>query len=367
MDSNLPMIEDTSIFGIIKAWFKRLFHFGISNLLDNKEDYTVIEDQEIDETNLEIETITEDNKEAFDDSLKAVVDVEVKEDKHMIHFTKMEGLGNDYIYVDCTQKSDEEIEHISSLTKKMSDRHFGIGSDGLILICKSDVADFKMVMFNQDGSQAEMCGNGIRCVGKFVYDKGLTNKTGIKIETLAGIKYLQLHITDNKVEKVTVNMGEPIFIAEKIPVKLDSKSKRFPKKVVVKALDKEFELYCVSMGNPHAVTIVKDLDNFNVEKYGKIIEEDKHFPNKTNVEFAEIVDKTTIKMRVWERGAGETLACGTGACATAVVCLANSLVDPGEKIKLKLLGGDLDISWDKNVFMTGPATIAFEGEYDDKT
>ena len=195
----------------------------------------------------------------------------------------MEGLGNDYVYVDCTKKSSEEIEEISKLACKISDRHFGIGSDGLILICKSEVADFKMQMYNQDGSQAEMCGNGIRCVGKFVYDKGLTDKKNIKIETLAGIKYLDMNIENNKVKNVTVNMGEPIFEEKIIPCIADNKDD-IPH-VNISVLDKKFDFTCVSMGNPHAITIVDNVDEFDVKKYGEIVECDKHFPKKTNVEF----------------------------------------------------------------------------------
>ena len=246
----------------------------------------------------------------------------------MIKFTKMHGLGNDYVYIDAIH---QKIENESSLAQFVSNRHFGIGSDGLILICKSDVADFKMKMFNQDGSQAEMCGNGIRCVGKFVYDKGLTNKTTVTIETLAGIKTLILNIKNNKVETVRVDMGEPILEAEKIPVK----SKEKPvKNLKIRALDKEFIFTCVSMGNPHAVTIVEDTEKFDVKKYGEILEVAPEFPNKTNVEFIEITDKEHIKMRVWERGSGETLACGTGACATLVACKLNGLTNSHAYIEL---------------------------------
>lgn len=279
----------------------------------------------------------------------------------MIDFLKMEGLGNDYVYVDCTKKSSEEIEEISKLACKISDRHFGIGSDGLILICKSEVADFKMQMYNQDGSQAEMCGNGIRCVGKFVYDKGLTDKKNIKIETLAGIKYLDMNIENNKVKNVTVNMGEPIFEEKIIPCIADNKDD-IPH-VNISVLDKKFDFTCVSMGNPHAITIVDNVDEFDVKKYGEIVECDKHFPKKTNVEFIEIVDDTTIKMRVWERGAGETLACGTGASASVVACILNGYIKDNCDIKVILLGGELSIKWDKDVFMTGPAKIVFEGKY----
>lgn len=275
----------------------------------------------------------------------------------MIKFTKMHGLGNDYVYIDAIN---QKIENESSLAKFVSNRHFGIGSDGLILICKSDSADFKMRMFNSDGSEAEMCGNGIRCVGKFVYDKGLTDKTIVKIETLAGIKTLVLNTKDGKVETARVDMGEPILEAEKIPVI----SKEQPvKNLELKAENKKFKFTCVSMGNPHAITIVENTKEFDVEKYGKILEVDKAFPKKANIEFAQIIDKENIKMRVWERGAGETLACGTGACATAVACNLNGLT--GRKVNIELLGGTLNIEWnekDNHVYMTGPAVTVFDGE-----
>lgn len=275
----------------------------------------------------------------------------------MIKFTKMHGLGNDYVYIDAIN---QKIENESSLAKFVSNRHFGIGSDGLILICKSDSSDFKMRMFNSDGSEAEMCGNGIRCVGKFVYDKGLTDKTIVKIETLAGIKTLVLNTKDGKVETARVDMGEPILEAEKIPVI----SKEQPvKNLELEAENKKFKFTCVSMGNPHAITIVENTKEFDVEKYGKILEVDKAFPKKANIEFAQIIDKENIKMRVWERGAGETLACGTGACATAVACNLNGLT--GRKVNIELLGGTLNIEWnekDNHVYMTGPAVTVFDGE-----
>lgn len=275
----------------------------------------------------------------------------------MIKFTKMHGLGNDYVYIDAIN---QKIENESSLAKFVSNRHFGIGSDGLILICKSDIADFKMRMFNSDGSEAEMCGNGIRCVGKFVYDKGLTDKTIVKIETLAGIKTLVLNTKDGKVETARVDMGEPILEAEKIPVI----SKEQPvKNLELEAENKKFKFTCVSMGNPHAITIVENTKEFDVEKYGKILEVDKAFPKKANIEFAQIIDKENIKMRVWERGTGETLACGTGACATAVACNLNGLT--GRKVNIELLGGTLNIEWnekDNHVYMTGPAVTVFDGE-----
>ena len=243
----------------------------------------------------------------------------------MIKFTKMHGLGNDYVYIDCTAKTGQKIEDESALARLVSDRHFGVGSDGLILICDSDVADFKMRMFNYDGSEAEMCGNGIRCVGKFVYDKGLIKRDLITVETLAGIKVLKLNVSNGKVETVRVDMGEPVLEPSKIPVISDES---IAKNIVISAIDKEFKFTCVSMGNPHAITIV----------------------NKSN-----------IKMRVWERGAGETLACGTGACASAVACNINGYTD--RTVNVELIGGTLKIEWAENnhVYMTGPATTVFEG------
>ncbi len=253
----------------------------------------------------------------------------LKKVEKMIKFTKMHGLGNDYVYMDAIHQT---IENESFLAQFVSNRHFGIGSDGLILICQSEVADFKMRMFNADGSEAEMCGNGIRCVGKFVYDKGLTNKNVITIETLAGIKTLVLNCQKGKVKTVRVDMGEPILAPEKIPVMAIEEP---VKSLKVKSLEKEFTFTCVSMGNPHAVTIVENVENFEVEKYGKILEVASVFPNKTNVEFVQIQDKEHVKMRVWERGAGETLACGTGACATAVACFLNGLTN--RKVWIELL------------------------------
>ena len=276
----------------------------------------------------------------------------------MLQFTKMHGLGNDYVYMDAIN---QKIENRSELAKFVSDRHFGIGSDGLILICPSEKADFRMQMFNQDGSEAEMCGNGIRCVGKFVYDKGLTNKETITIETLAGIKTLVMKEKDGKIETARVDMGEPILEPEKIPVI----SKECPvKNLKLLALDKEFDFTCVSMGNPHAVTFIKeDVNDFDICKYGKNLEVNKAFPKKANIEFINIIDEKTLKMRVWERGAGETLACGTGACATAVSAILNGYTL--REVTVKLLGGDLKIEWNEennHVYMTGPATTVFEGK-----
>ena len=279
-----------------------------------------------------------------------------KEDENMIKFTKMQGLGNDYVYIDATK---ENIENPSVLAKYISDRHFGVGSDGLILICPSDKADFRMRMFNSDGSEAEMCGNGIRCVGKFVYDKKLTDKTLVTIETKAGIKTLKLNVKDEKVDTVRVDMGTPILESEKIPVITDE---NIAQNLRLNALDKSFDFTCVSMGNPHAVTVVDNVTDFDVKKYGSILEVNEVFPNKTNVEFVEIKDSENIKMRVWERGTGETLACGTGACASAVACNLNGLTK--NSVNVELLGGNLNIELgeDNHVYMTGPAVTVFEGE-----
>ena len=275
----------------------------------------------------------------------------------MIKFTKMQGLGNDYVYIDAIN---QKIENESSLAQIISNRHFGIGSDGLILICSSEIADFRMRMFNSDGSEAEMCGNGIRCVGKFVYDKGLTNKTILRIETLAGVKELRLNLKEGKVDTVRVDMGEPILEAEKIPV---VSSEKMMQNLKLKIEKIGFDFTCVSMGNPHAITFVENIGEFEVERYGSKIEVNEKFPQKTNVEFIEIVNKNYIKMRVWERGSGETLACGTGACASVVAGIINNLIE--RKVTVELLGGSLEIEWNNennHVYMTGPAVTVFEGK-----
>ena len=272
----------------------------------------------------------------------------------MLEFIKMHGLGNDYVYMDAINQS---IKNRNELAKKVSDRHFGIGADGLILICDSDICDFKMRMFNADGSEAEMCGNGIRCVGKYVYDHKLTDKKNITVETLAGVKVLELFDENGYVEKVKVDMGRPIFDNKDIAID----NKDVLKKFTIKVLDRDFNVTYVSMGNPHAIIVVDDLDNFDVDKYGSIIEKDEHFPNGTNVEFVEIKSRKDLKMRVYERGSGETMACGTGACASVVACKVNGLVD--EDVKVELRGGDLDIDYDKDdshVYMSGGATTVFE-------
>ena len=278
----------------------------------------------------------------------------------MLQFTKMHGLGNDYVYMDAIN---QKIENRSELAKFVSDRHFGIGSDGLILICPSEKADFRMQMFNQDGSEAEMCGNGIRCVGKFVYDKGLTKKETITVETLAGIKTLVMTAKNGKIETARVDMGEPILEPEKIPV---ISNENPVKNLKLEVENKDFTFTCVSMGNPHAVTFIKeDVNKFDICKYGAKLEVTKAFPKKANIEFINVIDDKTLKMRVWERGAGETLACGTGACAVTVSAILNGYTK--RAVTVHLLGGDLKIEWNKNdnhVYMTGPATTVFEGKID---
>ena len=272
-------------------------------------------------------------------------------------FTKMHGIGNDYIYVNGFE---EKIEDSSALSMKVSDRHFGIGSDGLIIINPSKVADFEMEMYNADGSQGRMCGNGIRCVGKYVYDYGLTDKTQIAVETLSGIKYLELQVKNGKVETVRVDMGEPILLSNEIPI-VSENDEVLDEVIVVDG--KDYRMTGVSMGNPHAVVLVEDVVNFPIEKIGPKFENHERFPERINTEFVRVVDRNTIEMRVWERGSGETFACGTGACAVAVACIRNGLVD--RAVTIQLLGGDLFIEWneqDNHVFMTGTATTVFDGE-----
>lgn len=272
-------------------------------------------------------------------------------------FTKMQGIGNDYVYVNCLE---EKVDHPEELAKLVSDRHFGIGSDGLILIKPSEVADFEMAMYNADGSRGEMCGNGIRCVAKYVYDRGLTDKTHISIETLAGIKYLELTVEKGQVSQVRVDMGEPELLAEKIPV-ISEQEKVID--VPITAGEKEYRMTCVSMGNPHCVVFMEDVEHLEIEKIGPLFENHKLFPKRINTEFVKVIDRKTLHMRVWERGSGETLACGTGACATAVAAMLNGFCE--DEVQIHLLGGDLTIEWNKesnHVFMTGPAEIVFDGE-----
>ena len=279
-------------------------------------------------------------------------------------FFKMQGIGNDYVYIDCI--NGKEPIDIKNLTRKLSNRHFGVGSDGLILLCKSKVADLKMRMFNSDGSEAQMCGNGIRCVAKLAYELGLICEEITTIETLSGIKTLKLNIVKGKVKTVEVDMGAPILEATKIPVSSSAKIEDKKVKAEVKVKNRKIELTCVSMGNPHAVTFVNDIKNFKVAEYGPILENADIFPEKANIEFVEVVDKNNIKMRVWERGSGETLACGTGACSSVVASSLNGYTD--RKVNVQLLGGNLEIEWKPNnhVHMTGPAVTVFKGEWIDE-
>ncbi len=298
-----------------------------------------------------------------------------------LNFTKMEGLGNDYVYVNCFR---EMVDNPSELARKVSDRHFGIGSDGLILIKPSDKADFTMDMYNADGSQSEMCGNGIRCVGKYVYDYGLTDKEEISVETLAGIKYLKFRIerenaTDRgKVSLVTVNMGAPILVPAEVPVDItkaddysqvmanavdgDFETENVIRNYPLTVLDNTYRITCVSMGNPHCVSFVEDTDNFPLDEVGSVFESHPVFPRRVNAEFVQIVNRTYAKMRVYERGTGETLACGTGTCASVVAAILNGLTE--DEVTVSLLGGELIIRWDREeniVYMTGPARVVFDG------
>lgn len=274
-----------------------------------------------------------------------------------LKFTKMHGAGNDYIYMNGFV---QEIENPSALAIRLSNRNFGIGSDGLVLILPSENSDFRMQMFNSDGSEAEMCGNASRCVGKYVYDNGLTTKKEIALETKAGVKYITLLEGDERARKVTVDMGEPILDPVQIPVKVDKEPVlNFPLDIDGKI----WEISCVSMGNPHAVVFTTGIKELDLPVIGPKFEKHPIFPRKTNTEFIEVVDRKTLNMRVWERGAGETLACGTGACAAAVAAILNGYCD--RKITIHLIGGDLEIEWDEqnnHVYMTGEAVTVFEGE-----
>lgn len=277
----------------------------------------------------------------------------------MLNFTKMTGLGNDYIYIDCTDGT--KIKNIKELTQKLSNRHFGIGSDGLILIYNSDNdnADYKMRIFNSDGSEAEMCGNGIRCVAKLIHDKSLSKKDKISIETLSGIKKVKLLEDENgKCNEVIVDMGEPMFQDKNIPYNV---YEPFNKDLDIDVNEEKMRFTVVSMGNPHAITFIENVDDFNIEKYGPIIEKNPIFPNRTNVEFVEVIDKNNIKVRVWERGVGETFACGTGACAAVVASGLNGYT--GENVTVNLPGGKLQIEWgkDNHIYMQGTATKVFDG------
>lgn len=277
-------------------------------------------------------------------------------------FTKMHGCGNDYIYINGFAEQIAQDEK-PALVQKISDRHFGIGGDGAIFINPSDEADFEMEMYNADGSRAEMCGNGIRCVAKYVYDSGLTDKTEISIVSCGQVKYLELFLKDGQVDTVRVNMGAPEFRAAMIPVTAEKEDMS----VINDPIMVQGEIYkmtCVSMGNPHAVVFVEDVEHLDIEKIGPYFETHERFPKRTNTEFVKVIDKKHVQMRVWERGTGETLACGTGCCATAAACILNGLTF--ETVTVKLLGGELEITWDREadrIYMTGPATTVFTGEY----
>ena len=274
-------------------------------------------------------------------------------------FTKMHGCGNDYVYFDCTQR---EIADESAAAIALSDRHFGIGGDGIIIIKKGKIADFEMVMYNADGSRGAMCGNGVRCVAKYVYDNGLTDKENISIESMGAVKYIDVTVENGKVKSAKVDMGAPILSAEKIPVITDGERAI---NVPITVNGTEYKMTCVSMGNPHAVVFIENSPkDFPLEKIGPLFENNSVFPDRTNTEFIRVADRKNLEMRVWERGSGETLACGTGACASAVAAILNGYAD--NDVTVHLIGGDLEISWSGNegdsVFMTGPATTVFEGE-----
>ncbi len=282
-----------------------------------------------------------------------------KEEGIRMNFTKMHGCGNDYVYINGFE---EHVENKSDLAIRLSDRHFGIGGDGVIFINPSANADFEMEMYNADGSRAEMCGNGIRCVAKYVFDKGLTDKTSLCIESCGEVKHIELMLEDGKVSMVKVNMGSPVLRANRIPI-LSEKEEVIQEEIEVDGM--VFHMTAVSMGNPHVVMFVDDVENMDLEKIGPLFEHHPLFPNRVNAEFVKVIDRKNVKMRVWERGSGETLACGTGCCATAVACILNGLTE--EQVTVKLLGGSLTIQWDREqnlIFMTGPATTVFEGVID---
>lgn len=275
-----------------------------------------------------------------------------------IEFTKMHGCGNDYIYIDGAKVQIAQ-ENKPELVRFLSDRHFGIGGDGVIFIHSSKEADFEMEMYNADGSRAEMCGNGIRCVGKYVYDKGLTDRITISVISAGKIKYLDMVVRDEAVRSVKVNMGAPILEAEQIPV-ISDREMVIHEPIVVK--EKQYEVTCVSMGNPHAVVFVEDVENLELAGIGPYFENHDKFPKRINTEFVKVTDRSHVEMRVWERGTGETLACGTGCCATVVACVLNGLTN--HKVTVKVLGGEIQIEWDREenlIYMTGPAETVFDG------
>ena len=274
-------------------------------------------------------------------------------------FSKMHGLGNDYVYVNAFE---EHIENPNELAKQISDRHFGVGSDGLVLIAPSSVADFQMLMYNADGSQGDMCGNASRCVAKYVYDRGMTDKTVVTLETLAGIKVLHMTLKDGKVDTVRVDMGEPVLDCENVPCLLD---KGIVRKAKIEALDRVFEITPVSTGNPHGVIFLDEpVEEFDLNRYGPVLERHPAFPKKANIEFVNVIARDRLRMRVWERGSGITMACGTGSCAVLVAANLCGLAD--RKATIVLDGGELVDEWDEttgHVFMNGPATHVFDGEY----
>lgn len=274
-------------------------------------------------------------------------------------FTKMHGCGNDYIYVNGFQEK-IATEDKPQLVRYLSDRHFGIGGDGVIFINPSTEADFEMEMYNADGSRAEMCGNGIRCVAKYVFDYGLTEQTDISIVSFGKTKYLTLTVEQGKVSKVRVNMGAPELIAGEVPV-ISENQTVVNEEIVVK--NQTYYMTCVSMGNPHAIVFMDDVAQLDIEAIGPFFENHERFPRRTNTEFVRVIDRNHVEMRVWERGTGETLACGTGCCATVVACALNNLTDCN--VNVKVLGGSIDITWDREanlVYMTGPAETVFDGE-----
>ena len=278
-----------------------------------------------------------------------------------MRFTKMHGAGNDYVYVNCFEEPlpNEPAE----LARKISDRHFGVGSDGLVLICPSQVADARMRMFNADGSEAEMCGNAIRCVAKYLYERGIARRETLQIETGRGVLALELEVADGVVHRVRVDMGEPILEPALVPTTLPANPAfgGAAANVPLRLADRTIEVTCVSMGNPHCVCFVEQPDDTWVHQIGRQVETNAHFPRRTNAEFVQVLSHEEVRMRVWERGAGETLACGTGACA---VCVAGAITGrTGRRVTVHLLGGDLEIHWaaDNHVYMTGPAVEVFEG------
>lgn len=277
--------------------------------------------------------------------------------ENRLRFVKMEGLGNDYVYV---EEFGKKMAGAAELSRRVSDRHFGIGGDGLVLIGDSDKADFSMRIFNADGSEAEMCGNATRCVGKYVYDRGFTKKTSLTLETLAGVRTLELFLEGGAVASVRVDMGAPILEPERIPVNAPGET-FIDREIVVDG--KKYRGTAVSMGNPHFVVPVESVEALDLEKIGPLFEHHPLFPRRINTEFVEVLSPEAVRMRVWERGSGETLACGTGACATLVACALNNLT--GREATVHLTGGDLRIAWSAGgtVFMTGTATHVFDGEY----